>query len=150
YLPRSSVLAAGRALFLGGGITGGGPTGEPAATEKNIMGGAPTAPVREHNENGNRKRKQTFYKLLGGGPGRSGSTIRTTHRDTRSHSFSAEPGLGRRVRPELHRPRQPAERYEPTTTAPFSRRLLTLDFAHRRAEGSAAGWTRSHIGRSLL
>jgi hypothetical protein len=30
-------------------------------------------------------------------------------------------------------------RYEPTTYGAFTQRLLTLNFAHRRAEGSAAG-----------
>jgi predicted phage terminase large subunit-like protein len=30
-------------------------------------------------------------------------------------------------------------RYEPTTYGAFSQRLLTLNFAHRRAEGSASG-----------
>jgi non-haem dioxygenase in morphine synthesis N-terminal len=50
----------------------------------------------------------------------------------------AEPRLGGRVRPDLRRPDNPP-RYEPTTYGAFSQRLLTLNFAHRRAEGGAAG-----------
>jgi hypothetical protein len=30
-------------------------------------------------------------------------------------------------------------RYEPTTNGAFTQQLLTLNFAHRRADGSAAG-----------
>ena len=106
---------------------------------------------------------------------RTASSTATAPCDTRSRSFSSRTTIRSWTASRLSVGPDNPRRYEPTTYGAFSQRLLTLNFAHRRADGSGeytyegavdrsagfrtghpfqvAGWRRrmkeDHIGRSV-